>query len=96
MPTVRFRNNPSSCKIGGIQEPVRPKTLPEKKALVDLVLLYSVDSKLRAAVENSQPYQFNITLDKLYSILPKGRKAKDRYTTLINYLKQLSITMTIT
>ena len=90
------RNSPSTCNISGIQEPVKIKTLPEKKALVDLVLLYSVDPKLRAAVENSQPYQFNITLDKLYSILPKGRKAKDRYTTLINYLKQLSITMTIT
>ena len=40
-------------------------------------------------------YSFSITLDELYNLIPKSRKAKDRYNKLINFLNTKNIKMTI-
>ena len=60
-----------------------------------MIALYSYDPKIRTAIESESKYQFTITLDKLFSILPRSRKAKERYNNLINYLKTRNITTTI-
>lgn len=83
------------CKIWGVKKPKKPISRPDKKALLDMIALYSYDPKIRTAIESESKYQFTITLDKLFSILPRSRKAKERYNNLINYLKTRNITMTI-
>lgn len=90
----RFNSDPS-CKIEGILKPCPKYTLSEKKMLFDLVLLYSYDSKIRDCIENGKSYTFCITLDKLYELIPKKRKAKDRYKRFIKFLSLKKIEMTI-
>lgn len=90
-----IKNSPASCKIGGIKKPCRKYTKPDKGKMIDMVLLYSYDSKIRDSIENETTYSFNITLDELYSIIPKSRKAKDRYNDLVKFLNERKICMNI-
>ena len=53
-------------------------------------------TKIRDSIENETPYSFDITLDELYKIIPKKRKAKDRYNKLCKYLNDRGINMNIT
>ena len=89
-------NSDSGCKIFGLTNPCPKYKRPEKGYMIDLAFLESYDANIRNAIENNMPYSFSITLDDLYSIIPKDRKAKDRYSNLIRHLKdKLQITMNI-
>lgn len=89
-------NSDSSCKIEGLTNPCPKYTKPEKGYLTDIAFLEAHDANIRNAIESNRPYSFTISLDDLYSIIPKDKKAKDRYARLINYLQnKLQITMNI-
>lgn len=89
-------NSDPSRKISGLTNPCPRYTKPEKGYLTDLAFLEAYDANIRNAIENNRPYQFTISLGKLYSIIPKDKKGKDRYTRLTKYLKNnLQITMNI-
>ena len=89
-------NSSPGCKIIGLTNPCPKFTKPEKGYMTDLAFLMGHDANIRNAIENQMPYSFSITLDDLYSIIPKDRKAKDRYNNLIRHLKdKLQITMNI-
>lgn len=91
-----FRSNSlSTCTISGVPKPIVAKKKPEKKHIMDLVALYSYDSKIRDAIESNLPYNITISLDELYNITPRDRKAKSRYDNLINYLSHYQIKLTI-
>ena len=62
---------------------------------MDMVSLYRYDAKIRESIENETSYSFDIPLDELYKIIPKSRKAKDRYKGLIETLNKRNITMNI-
>lgn len=91
-----IKNSPSSCKIGGVMKPCRKYSKPEKNWMMDMISLYSYDPRIRDSIENETPYSFDITLDELYKIIPKSRKAKDRYDKLCKYLNIRLINMNIT
>lgn len=88
-------NSLSTCCISGVPKPVVAKKKPEKKYIMDLVTLYSYDSKIRDAIESNSPYNISISLDELYNIIPRDRKAKSRYDNLVNYLSYYQIKLTI-
>ena len=89
-------NSDPSCMIKGLTNPCPKYKRPEKGYMIDLAFLMGHDANIRNAIENQIPYSFSITLDDLYSIIPKDRKAKDRYNNLIRHLKdKLGITMNI-
>ena len=89
-------NSDPSCKIIGLTNPCPKYKRPEKGYMIDLAFLMGYDGNIRNAIENQMPYSFNITLDDLYSIIPKDKKGKDRYARLIKYLQnELQITMKI-
>ena len=89
-------NSDSGCKIIGLTNPCPKYKRPEKGYMIDLAFLESYDANIRNAIENNMPYSFSISLSDLYSIIPKDRKAKDRYNNLIRHLKdKLQITMNI-
>lgn len=88
-------NSDSSCKIDGILKPCPKYSLPEKGMIYDMILLYSYDPMIRNSIENGKPYSFSITLDELYNLIYKSKKAKDRYNKLINFLNTKNIKMTI-
>lgn len=90
-----IENSGPSCKIGGIQEPCKKYGKPEKKWLMDLVALYPYDPTIRNSIENGTAYSFSIPLDELYRIIPRPRKAKDRYKAFIRFLEDKGITMNI-
>lgn len=91
-----FKNNSSpKCMISGVPNFIHPKGRTDKKFIFDLILLYSYDTKIRDSIENNTPYSFDITLDELYKLVKKKRKAKDRYKSFIKYLKGKKITMRI-
>ncbi len=91
-----FRSNSlSTCTICGVPKPIVAKKKPEKKYIMDLVALYSYDSKIRDAIESNLPYNITISLDELYSIIPRDRKAKSRYDNLIRFLSLYQISLTI-
>ena len=89
-------NSPATCKIEGVKKPCRKYSKPEKKLMMDLILLYSHDSRIRDSIENEASYSFDITLDELYKIIPKPRKAKDRYNKLVKLLTDKGIRINIT
>ena len=88
-------NSDSSCKIDGILKPCPKYTKPEKGMIFDMILLYSYDPMIRNSIENGEPYSFSITLDELYNLIYKSKKAKDRYKGFINFLNTKNIKMTI-
>ena len=88
-------NSPGSCRVEGIKRPCRKYSRPEKKLMMDIVSLYDYDSRIRDSIKNETPYSFTITLDELYKIIPKPRKAKDRYKDYIRFLSNKGITMNI-
>lgn len=88
-------NSPDCCKIGGIQGACKYWSKPEKKRILELTSLYSFDPEIRSAIEAEREYTFTISLDELCKLIPKGRKAKDRYNGLVNYLNKRGITMNI-
>ena len=88
-------NSDSSCNIDGILKPCPKYTVPEKKMIFDMILLYTYDSKIRDSIMKGKAYSFSITLDELYNLIPKSRKAKDRYKGFINFLNTKKIKMTI-
>lgn len=88
-------NSDSSCNIDGILKPCPKYTVPEKKMIFDMILLYNYDSKIRDSIMKGKAYSFSITLDELYNLIPKSRKAKDRYKGFINFLNTKKIKMTI-
>lgn len=88
-------NSDSSCKIDGILKPCPKYTKPEKGMIFDMILLYSYDPMIRNSIENGKPYSFSITLDELYNLIYKSKKAKNRYNKLINFLNTKNIKMTI-
>lgn len=88
-------NSENTCRIGGIQGACRKYGKPEKKQLMDLVSLYRHDPKIRESIENETSYSFDISLDELYKLIPKSRKAKDRYNGLVKMLDNRNITMNI-
>lgn len=89
-------NSSPGCKIFGLTNPCPKYKRPEKGYMIDLAFLESYDANIRNAIENNMPYSFSISLSDLYSIIPKDRKAKDRYNNLIRHLKdKLGITMNI-
>lgn len=61
-------NSPGNCRIEGIKRPCRKYSRPEKKLMMDIVLLYDYDSRIRDSIKNETPYSFAITLDELYKI----------------------------
>lgn len=77
-----IKNSPSTCKIGGVMKPCKRYSKPEKNCIMDMISLYSYDPKIRDSIENETTYSFDITLDELYNLIPKKRKAKDRYNKL--------------
>lgn len=91
-----IKNSPVNCKIEGIKKPCRKYSKPDKKKMMDMVLLYSYDFNIRNSIENETSYSFNITLDELYKTIPRTRKAKDKYKDFIGFLKNRNIYMTIT
>ena len=88
-------NSENTCRIGGIQGACRKYGKPEKKQLMDMVSLYRHDPRIRDSIENEVPYSFDIGLDELYKLIPKSRKAKDRYNGLVKMLDNRNITMNI-
>ena len=89
-------NSDSGCKISGILEPCPKYTKPEKGYMIDLAFLEGHDANIRTAIENNRPYEFSISLNDLYSIIPKDKKSRDRYKNLIRYLHDnKQITMNI-
>ena len=88
-------NSDPTCKIWGIQGACRKYGKPEKKQLMDMVSLYRHDPKIRESIENETSYSFDISLDELYKLIPKSRKAKDRYKELVKMLDNRNITMNI-
>ena len=88
-------NSSPGCKIIGLTNPCPKYKRPEKGYMIDLAFLESYDANIRNAIENNMPYSFNITLNDLYKIIPKSKKGKDRYTTLINHLLKMNITMNL-
>ena len=62
---------------------------------MDLVALYPYDPTIRNSIENGTAYSFSIPLDELYRIIPRPRKAKDRYKAFIRFLEDKGITMNI-
>jgi hypothetical protein len=88
-------NSDPSCKIKGLTNPCPKYKRPEKGYMIDLAFLEGYDANIRNAIENNIPYSFNITLNDLYKIIPKSKKGKDRYTTLINHLLKMNITMNL-
>ena len=88
-------NSEDTCRIGGIQGACRKYGKPEKKQLMDMVSLYRHDSQIRDSIENETSYSFDISLDELYKLIPKSRKAKDRYNGLVKMLDNRNITMNI-
>ena len=89
-------NSSPACKIFGLTNPCPKYTKPEKGYMIDLAFLEAYDANIRNAIEHNRPYSFTITLDGLYSIIPKDKKGKDRYARLIKYLQnELQITMKI-
>lgn len=88
-------NSDPGCKISGLTDPCPKYKKPEKGYMIDIAFLEGYDGNIRNAIENNKPYSFGITLNDLYKIIPKGKKAKDRYTTLINYLLKMKITMNL-
>lgn len=91
-----IENSDPSCKIGGIQEPCKKYGKPEKKRFMDLVSLYPYEPKIRDSIENGKAYSFSIPLNALFKLIPRPRKAKDRYKAFIGFLKDRGITMKIT
>ena len=89
------KNSPESCRIEGIKKPCRKYSRPEKKLMMDIVLLYDYDPRIKDSIKKEIPYSFTITLDELYKIIPKPRKAKDRYKDYIRFLGNKGITMNI-
>ena len=92
-------NSPLTCNISGVAKPVMPLSKPDKKKLFELIALYSYDNKIQAAVEKNEnlPYQFSISLDDLFKLIPRDRKNKSRYDSLVEFLSNnYQITMTIT
>lgn len=63
--------------------------------IFDMILLYTYDSKIRDSIMKGKAYSFSITLDELYNLIPKSRKAKDRYKGFVNFLNTKKIKMTI-
>lgn len=88
-------NSDPTCKIGGIQGACRKYGKPEKKQLMDMVSLYRHDPRIRDGIENEKAYSFDISLDELYKLIPRPRKAKDRYNGLVKMLNNRNITMNI-
>jgi len=88
-------NSLNTCKIEGIKKPCKKYSKPNKKQMIDMISLYSYDSKIRDNIENETNYSFDISLTKLHGIIPKSRKAKDRYNDLYNLLISRKITMNI-
>ena len=88
-------NSPGSCRIEGIKRPCKKYNKPVKKLMMDIVLLYAYDSRIRDSIKNGTPYSFTITLDELYKRIPKPRKAKDRYKDYVRFLGNKGITMNI-
>ena len=89
-------NSDPACKIIGLTNPCPKYKRPEKGYMIDLAFLEAYDANIRNAIENNVPYSFDITLDDLYKIIPKDRKAKGRYNNLIRHLTdKLNITMNI-
>lgn len=89
-------NSSPGCKIIGLTNPCPKYKRPEKGYMIDIAFLEGYDGNIRKAIENKMPYSFDITLDDLFSIIPRDRKAKDRYNNLIRHLKdKLQITMII-
>lgn len=89
-------NSDPACKIKGLSNPCPKYSKPEKGYMIDIAFLEGYDGNIRKAIENQMPYSFEITLDDLFSIIPRDRKAKDRYNNLIRHLKdKLQITMII-
>jgi hypothetical protein len=91
-----IENSPDARRIKGIKKPCKIYSKPEKKQMIDLVLLYSHDPHIRNSIENEASCSFNITLDELYNIIPKSRKAKDKYNNLVKFLNNRKIYMNIT
>lgn len=89
------KNSPESCRIEGIKKPCRKYSRPEKKLMMDIILLYDYDPRIKDSIKKEIPYSFTITLDELYKIIPKPRKAKDRYKDYIRFLGNKGITMNI-
>ena len=83
------------CKISGLSNPCPKLSRPHKGYLYDLAVLEGYDSNIRDAVDNGLPYSFDITLTDLYKLIPKPKKAKDRYSGLVGYMKTYRITMNI-
>jgi hypothetical protein len=83
------------CKISGLSNPCQKLSKSHKGYLYDLAILEGYDSNIRDAVDNDLPYSFDITLTDLYTLIPKPRKAKDRYSSLVGYMKTYRITMNI-
>ena len=90
-----IENSENTCRIWGIQGACRKYGKPEKKLLMDMISLYRHDPKIRDSIENETPYSFDIPLDELYKLIPKTRKAKDRYNGLVRMLNNRNITMNI-
>lgn len=88
-------NSPGTCKIEGIKKPCRKFSKSDKKHMVDMITLYSHDSKIRECIKKSVDYSFTITLTDLFTLVPKKRKAKDRYDNLVKFMGNRNITMTI-
>ena len=83
------------CKISGLSNPCPKLSRPHKGYLFDLAVLECYDSKIRDAVDDNMSYSFDITLNDLYTLIPKPKKAKDRYSGLVGYMKTYRITMNI-
>lgn len=90
-----IENSVDTCRIWGIRGACRKYGKPEKKQLMDLVSLYRYDAGIRDSIENGRAYSFDIGLDELYRLVPRPRKARDRYNGLVRMLNNKNITMNI-
>ena len=89
-------NSDEKCSIDGIACPCKKYSKPEKRTIVDVITLYPHYPQLKMLVEDGKSGVIDITLDELYKLLPKPRKAKDRYTSIVSWLSDKGITLNIT
>ena len=89
-------NSPEKLTISGLHTPCPTYTSCQKGFIFDMVALYAYDPKLRNAIINQTSYSLSISLNKIWSIIPRASKRKSRYKSLVNYLKTRQVTLTIT
>lgn len=91
-----FRQNSApGCKISGIVEPIRKADRHEKNYLVEVALLGNGYPQIIDAFVNRTTLTLDIPKQDLNTLLPKDRPTKERYGSLLKFLKSRGIVLNI-